>query len=80
MTARKTIAVEKVVETANFYLSLDTIPDQQKKGIISLLNKILHETNQYNGFGYIDSYDAEDPEFNIDGRKDLRRFYYMKKK
>lgn len=79
MSIRKTVSVRKMVLEANVYLASDRLSCEEKRGVIFMLEKILFDSNQYNGFMYLDTYNANDPEFSINGRKDLRRQYAMKK-
>jgi hypothetical protein len=76
ISTRKTVDVAKVKAVANNYLSNDFLTPERKQGVIDLLDIILHETGNYAGFSYIDSYDANDPEFENGGRKNLRRKYF----
>jgi len=82
--ARKTIAIADLLETANKYLALDEdgefVTTQWKCGVIDLLVHALEKTGQYAGFGYIEPYDANDPEFKPRGRKDAQRQYYLAKR
>lgn len=73
---RKTINVSKVKDWANNCLGNDMLSIDEKKGIVHALCHVLHETGNYSGFGYIDSFDVNDPEFEVDGRKAWRRKYF----
>ena len=57
MKARKTIAVKQIVECANQQLArTDDYADIKfKSGVSVMAEKILHESNSYNGFMFIDS-------------------------
>lgn len=78
---RKTFNVEEFVTWANNALAHPETPDvftpEHKQGIIHALDHILHESGRYAGFRYLDSYDENDPEFAINGRKNVRRQYFF---
>ena len=69
---RKTIDVEQVKKHANLLLSME-YNDQQKLGIITMLEHILHTTDNYRGFqynywkrqGYVEWLKAGGPEGSI---------------
>lgn len=71
---RKTIDVVKVLTMANRRLFLDSpnsTTAEFRKGVASLLEAILHETDNYAGFGYQGTY--------VEGKTDeTRRSYYRK--
>lgn len=86
--ARKTYSVADLLDMTNNILGavqvdpngelVDMYSVEYKKGAIDLLTTVLHATGQYAGFGYLDTYDAADPEFAIeDGRKNFRRKYFL---
>lgn len=86
--ARKTFDVADLLTTTNNILAagvvnangelVDMYSVEYKKGAIDLLCNVLHATGQYAGFGYLDTYDAADPEFAVeDGRKNFRRKYFL---
>jgi hypothetical protein len=77
-TPRKTIQVEQVLNFVNTQLSCDHWTVDEKKGMFIVLDRILHDTDQYAGFNYVDPYDPEDPEFQINGNKEVSRKYYLK--
>jgi len=79
-TSRKTIEVEYVLDLVNSNLKRDDLTPEQKEAMFSILDSILFHTNQYAGFSYLDSYDANDPEFKIGGKKSNSRQYFMKTK
>lgn len=61
MKARKTIEVEQMVKWANMQLSR-TDKDADfgfKSGISTMISRILHNSNNYNGFGFINNDDSE---------------------
>lgn len=77
---RKTFDVASLLDRTNDVLANDVFSVEYKRGAIDALVYVLHATGQYAGFGYIDGYDAEDPEFAIGGRKDVRRKYFLARK
>lgn len=75
---RKTIDVTRVLEMGNHYLASPDLGDADKfrnmrKGAASLLESVLHETGNYGGFQYLETYRPNDPTFD-----DTRRRYYDK--
>lgn len=70
--ARKTIEVEMIKKWANDSLSrTDEFADSKfKAGICSAIEKILHETNNYKGFGFLEL----NAQINSDNY--YSRFYY----
>ncbi len=79
--ARKTINVSEMIDWANGVLAMpesDVITPEHKQGVIHALDHVLHATGNYNGFGYLDSYNPDDPEFALNGRKNIRRMYFKK--
>ena len=48
---RKTIEVEKITREVNRLLKLDTISEEKKEAICSLLETILFQTGNYHGWG-----------------------------
>ena len=59
MKARKTVAVKQIVEWANQQLArTDAYADYKfKSGVAVMVEKLLYESNSYNGFMFIDSND-----------------------
>lgn len=79
--ARKTINVSEMIDWANGVLAMpesDVITPEHKQGVIHALDQVLHMSGNYHGFGYLDTYDSEDPEFALNGRKNVRRMYFKK--
>jgi hypothetical protein len=77
--ARKTLDVSEMIDWANGVFAMpesDIITPEHKQGVIHALDHILHATNNYHGFGYLDTYNSEDPEFALNGRKNVRRTYF----
>lgn len=77
-TPRKTIQVEQVLNFVNEQLRNDHWTPEEKRGMYVVLDRILHDSNQYAGFGYVYSYNPDDPEFEIGGKKEVSRSYSMK--
>ena len=50
---KKTVRVAFVKTEANVILANPDVSQEAKKGVASLLESILHESNNYLGFGYI---------------------------
>ena len=67
--ARKTISVEKVKTMINHRIN-NSVSDssETRKALASLLECILHETNNYHGFNYADWLDHGCDQWNADGR------------
>ena len=53
MTPKKTISVQFVLEAANMRLALDDVSDDYREGVSELLQVILFETDNYNGYGNV---------------------------
>ncbi len=83
--ARKTFDVLHFTHYVNSKLVLDTLSKDEKYGLIIALEYSLHETGNYNGFGYIYKddvrpcfpdkvgADACNPDWDMD--RDVRRKY-----
>lgn len=52
---RKTIEVGKVLKLANHMLAKSEVSAEQRKGVCSMLETILFETGNYQGFRYLDT-------------------------
>lgn len=91
MSKRKTVDVAYLVERCNKMLRLDTVSDDFRKGVSSVLESVLHHTGNYKGYNYIKWCDeggwqrwredssragADLPTDTYIGNK-TRRFYYM---
>lgn len=50
---RKTIAVERIKEVVNEQLKNDNISQEAKKELCSVLETVLFETDNYNGFNHL---------------------------
>jgi len=51
--SRKTISVEKIKNKANELLANPDIIMEEKLGVITMIESVLHETDNYNGFMYL---------------------------
>lgn len=79
--ARKTISVAAVVQKANTFLAADSTTVGDRSGVASLVEAILFETGNYNGFNYLVSEFLPAEEQTMDnvlreGYDPTRRFYY----
>ena len=52
--SKKTIQIEKVKIAANLFLADNFYSQEQKKGIKILLEYVLHASDNYSGFSYLD--------------------------
>ena len=59
--SRKTFEVKELIKTVNYMLlnSSDESSDV-RRGAMNVLETVLHETGNYNGFRYLDSSDMDD--------------------
>ena len=84
--ARKTFNVEYFKDYVNSKLVLDCVSDDEKYGLITALDHVLHETENYKGFGYVfkddvrpcfpDKVGADASNPAWDKSRDMRRKYY----
>lgn len=51
--SRKTITVGQVVDFANYVLAHSTCSPEQRVGVICMVEAVLHHTDNYNGFCYL---------------------------
>ena len=84
--ARKTFNVSEFKDYVNSKLVLDCVSDDEKYGLITALDHVLHETENYKGFGYVFKDDvrpcfpdkvgapASNPAWDMS--RDVRRKYY----
>jgi hypothetical protein len=63
---RKTINVDLVKEKVNKLLSNPNIIMEEKLGVITMIEYVLHETNNYNGFMYLTLNNGEAPKLGTD--------------
>ena len=73
MAKRKTISVIEMVDYANLQLSRtdDFATKEFKQGIIVMVEAVLHRSDNYNGFRFLDN---SDNEFDTMGY--VSRYYY----
>jgi hypothetical protein len=84
--ARKTFNVSEFKDYVNSKLVLDYLSDDEKYGLITALDHVLHETENYKGFGYVfkddvrpcfpDKVGADACNPAWDKSRDVRRKYY----
>ena len=84
--ARKTFNVSEFKDYVNSKLVLDCVSDDEKYGLITALDHVLHETENYKGFGYVfkddvrpcfpDKVGADACNPAWDKPRDVRRKYY----
>lgn len=84
--ARKTFNVADFKDYVNSKLVLDYLSDDEKYGLITALDHVLHETENYKGFGYVfkddvrpcfpDKVGADACNPAWDKSRDVRRKYY----
>jgi hypothetical protein len=68
---RSTIDVAKVLKWANTQLRFDDNTKEFKMGICSLVEQVLHDTGNYNGFGFHSNAHSETGSFGY-----YTRYYY----
>jgi len=64
---RKTVSVASVLEMANFAMERSNLSQLEKRGIGHIIESILHESGNYNGFSFVN---PDEPE---------TKFYYPSK-
>lgn len=84
--ARKTFNVADFKDYVNSKLVLDYLSDDEKYGLLTALDYVLHKTGNYNGFGYVYKDDVRpclpdkvgaaacNPDWDMS--RDVRRKYY----
>ena len=78
MPSNKTIRVARLLKWANTLLSQtneQSVSKDQKMGVCSFIEQVLHETNNYNGFGFQSNADSETGSFGY-----YTRYYYVSNK
>ena len=66
--SRKTISVEKIKSKANNLLANPDVIMEEKLGVITMIESILHDTDNYNGFMYLElEEDGSAPRLGTDG-------------
>ena len=66
MSKRKTINVEFLKDKANTLLANPNLIMEEKLGIITMIEIILHQSNSYNGFMYLNLVDGIAPQLGTD--------------
>ena len=81
---RKTIDIDGIVRHANFYLSNGGTSQEERLGVIMLLEACLNRAGQYKGFNYLSDKEVEgipgiwsdrDEDTRFDGTDNTRRVY-----
>ena len=72
---RKTTNVADLVRRANGYLALPNQSHDFRKGVIAMLEPVLHDADVYCGFRWLDDVDAVN--VNPDDPDHSRRAYYL---
>lgn len=70
--ARKTIAVGKMLRIANTFLAAKNTTPEERDGVALMIETILCETGNYQGFRYLESKDYPDETDGLGSR----RWYY----
>lgn len=73
--ARKTVEVGKILNIANTFLAAKNTTAQEREAVCALVESVLFETKNYEGFRYLENTFGE-TEFASDG---TRRFYFPSK-
>jgi hypothetical protein len=60
---KKTIQVQEIKDYANLVLSNTNISLDEKMGVITMTEHILHKSNAYNGFMFLSLPNGNAPEF-----------------
>jgi len=60
MRRRKTISIETLTKKVNNMLKESTCGPEMRDGMIAVLTTALHETNNYNGFRYLNGWPCDD--------------------
>ena len=69
MASKKTFKVCKLVEIVNDRLATSTCGDAERRAIASVLERVLHETDTYAGYAYLDQPGT------VDYNESRRRYY-----
>lgn len=73
--ARKTIEVGKMLKMANAFLAAKNTNGDEREGVCALLEAVLFETGNYQGFRYLEGSDYPDESSGLGSR----RFYFASK-
>lgn len=71
----KTIRIEKVKELANSLLSNDRINDEERKGVAWMLERILFETDNYEGYDFREWREGGFTRWVADGMPENKELY-----
>ena len=83
--SRKTVSVVEMLEFANESLAQDYHSIEFKLGICSMIEKILHKSDNYNGFMFLNSaeasidFDSETREYKPNAAYMTRKYFSPKK-
>jgi len=75
---RKLFSVEMVREFVNDHLQSENYSQEEKRGMIIVLDKILMATGNYHNYEYLDNYYLENGEPNPECLK-MNRYYHGSK-
>ena len=78
MKGKKTVGVVDMIEYANMQLArTDDFADRTFKcGISIMIETILHKSNNYNGFNFLNT-NATQEQTNCDGSEFYNRYYHL---
>jgi len=87
MKATKTVPVKWILSHVNMMLKESTCSDAVRDGMCAVLECILHKTNNYKGFSYLDWINGGSDQWREDGKREFpekdkylgnktRRVYY----
>jgi hypothetical protein len=73
--SKKTINVAFILENANHMLSNKEISNDEKSGIVYMLETVLHSSGHYNGYYYLTNEKDEKGELVIRKEGEYNRYY-----
>jgi len=73
--ARKTVEVGKILRMANAFLAAENTTADEREGVAAILEAILFETGNYEGFRYLEGADYPEESDGLGSR----RFYFASK-
>jgi hypothetical protein len=76
MSKRKTIEVSTLKAKINHMLTLDTLTQEYKSALCMLLENVLHDTGNYNGFNYLNWLNGEPKDNSKYLGLEYNRVYY----
>lgn len=81
MSRRRTIHVYEVLKMVNTMLAETTCCPDKRLGMASVLENILHQTDNYAGYGHLASAGVKNPgEREVSFEDESRRAYYQHRK